>query len=303
MNAPTIANLPGVRRNVRLAPLTTYQIGGPADWFLAVQSATELEAAIDAARADNVPYFVLGTGANIIVSDQGIRGLVIHNQASRTVFHGNELTAESGATIESLIRLTRDRSLSGLEHFAGIPSSVGGAMRQNLHFLNPERTGTYYIASIVKAATVLNQAGERQTVDQKYFRFGYDDSILHHQMVIVLDVTFQLTSSTPTAIDHQIHENLAWRNAKQPQLSEYASCGSVFKKIEGAGAGRLIDQAGLKGYIYGHVQVSPKHANYLVNLGGATATEVMELIRHIQTTVKEKTGHQLEPEVGIVGEW
>ncbi len=296
-------NLDSAERMVRLAPLTTYQIGGPADYFLVVHSADELVNAVQAARLAALPFFVLGTGANILISDAGIRGLVIHNQANQATINGQQLTAASGATIADLITISTEANLSGLEHFAGIPSSVGGALWQNLHFLAPNRQATIYIADVLEYATLLDEQSKQLVVDRDFFRFGYDDSILHHRSLVVLDATFQLTAKPRAEIERQIQENLTWRRAKQPQLDEFASCGSVFKKIEGVGAGRLIDRAGLKGKSVGQVQVSEKNANYLANPGSATAAEVRQLIELIQREVKTKTGYWLEPEIGFVGEW
>jgi UDP-N-acetylmuramate dehydrogenase len=295
--------LAGLRQNVALAPLTTYNIGGPADFYCAVNSKIELAKAISNARNSNRPFFILGTGANVLISDQGFRGLVIHNQAANYRFNGDRLVAESGATISDLIEASTAYGLSGLEHFVGIPSSVGGAIWQNLHFLNPERTGTIFIAEIIESAQVVEESGKVRTVDQGFFKFGYDDSILHHRPIIVLEVTFKLHPRTTSKIRAQAQANLAWRRAHQPQLDEFASCGSVFKKIEGIGAGRLIDQCGLKGLRLGNIQVSDKNANYLVNLGGGKAADVRKLIAHVQAIVLKKTGYRLEPEIGFVGEF
>lgn len=296
-------SIPNLQQNVVLAPFTTYQIGGPADWFVEVHSAEELAGAVIAAREAQVPYFILGTGANILVGDKGIRGLVIRNCADHISFNEHAVSAESGATMEHLIAETTERGLSGLEHFAGIPSSVGGAIWQNLHFLTPDRQSTYFVESVVQSANVLLTDNSRQTVDAAWFNFGYDDSRLHHEEVIVLSVTFALSEKDSAEIAAQAEANLSWRREKQPQLDQFPSCGSVFKKITGAGAGRLIEQVGLKGKQIGQIQSSPQHANFLVNLGGGTAAEVRELITLIQTTVKEQTGHELEPEIRFVGEF
>lgn len=293
---------PHLQTNILLAPYTTYQIGGPADYFAEVKDTAELIDVIQAARAEQIPFFILGAGANILVSDKGFRGLVIRNLANNYSFHDTVLTAESGTTIEELIEACTRAKLSGLEHFAGIPSSVGGAMRQNLHFLAPNRKDTVFIGEIVIDGLVLNNKGDVHTVQKEYFAFGYDDSILHHTKDVVLGVRLQLTKSTKSRIEAQIVENLAWRNAKQPQLVDYPSCGSVFKKIEGVGAGRLIDEAGLKGKGIGGAEVSQKHANYIVNSGKATAKDVKDLIVLIQKEVEAKTGYLLETEISFVGE-
>ena len=299
----TSLRLPNLQHDVALAPLTTYQIGGPADLFVAVHSKDELAAAVLAAREAGVPWFLLGTGANILIGDRGFRGLVIHNRATHTSRDGTRLTAESGATIAELIELTASAGLSGLEHFAGIPSSVGGAIWQNLHFLALDRVRTLFIEDVVESAEILDSAGERRVVDRDYFAFGYDDSRLHHEEIVVLDVTFALAREPETAIRAQAAANLAWRAERQPPVEAFPSCGSVFKKIEGVGAGRLIDQAGLKGHRIGGAQISPKHANFLVNVGGATARDVLDLAGLARDEVRRQTGYELEMEIGLVGEF
>lgn len=301
--ATTQLTLPGLQHDVPLGPLTTYRIGGPADLFVEVGDKGALARAVVEARAAGISYFLLGTGANILVGDKGFRGLVIHNRAGATRTDGTRLTAESGATIVNLIALTAEAGLSGLEHFAGIPSSVGGAIWQNLHFLAPDRLRTLFIEDIVESAEVLDAENRRRTVDRDFFRFGYDDSRLHHEEIVVLDVTFTLTPKPKEAILHQARENLRWRAERQPPVEQYPSCGSVFQKIEGVGAGRLIDQVGLKGHRIGGVQISPKHANFLVNVGGATARDVLDLVALAQREVERQTGYRLEMEIGLVGEF
>ncbi|HET8522166.1 MAG TPA: UDP-N-acetylmuramate dehydrogenase [Thermomicrobiales bacterium] len=298
-----LLDLPNLQRDVPLAPLTTYRIGGPADWFVAVRNADELVEAVTAARREEIPYFLLGTGANILVGDLGFRGLVIHNRADHSAVNGTSVTAESGTVIADLIDKTARAGLSGLEHFAGIPSSVGGAVWQNLHFLAPDRVRTLFIEEVIQSAEILDEDGRRRIVDRDFFQFGYDDSILHHRPIVVLSVVFQLTPGLPDAIRHQARENLAWRAARQPPVDQFPSCGSVFKKIEGVGAGRLIDQAGLKGRQIGGAQISPKHANFIVNRGGATAQDVLALAGLAQAEVRRETGYALEMEIGLVGEF
>lgn len=299
----TTVTLPNLQRNVPLGSLTTYRIGGPADMFVAVHNADELVNAVRAARDAAIPYFLLGTGANILVGDKGFRGLVIHNRASAATVDGGFVTAESGATIADLIALTADAELSGLEHFAGIPSSVGGAIWQNLHFLAPDRQRTLFIEEVVRSARVLDAGNEIRDVDRDFFEFGYDDSRLHHEEIVVLDVTFELRPAPREAILHQARENLRWRAERQPPVEAFPSCGSVFQKIEGVGAGRLIDQAGLKGHRIGGIQISPKHANFLVNVGGGTARDVLDLVALAQAEVNRQTGYELQMEIGLVGEF
>lgn len=296
--------LPRLQHNVSLAPLTTYQIGGVAEDFVEVHTSQELAMAVRVAREAKVPYFVLGCGANILIKDGGMKGLVIYNKANNIEFipSQNQVWVESGAQIADLIEVCRDRGLSGFEHFVGIPSTVGGALWQNLHFLSPDRERTMYIEEFVLGARILDEAGKIQVVDHSFFQFGYDDSVLHHRTLIVLDVLFQLSPKPAGEIQAQMIANMNWRAEKQPQLWQWPSCGSVFQKNEGVGAGRLIDEAGLKGRRIGNAQISEKHANYIVNLGGATARDVLDLIELIESEVKTKTGYDLKPEIGIIGE-
>ncbi len=300
---PSPSIMPTIEKNVILAPFTTYKIGGPADLFAKAESTQELIDLVKMAKAKKWPFFILGLGANVLVGDKGFRGLVILNRAQKATFRSDLLTAESGAKISQLLESAKERGLSGLEHFAGIPSTVGGALRQNLHFLSPDRTGTIFIESILKSAKILDEKDKVEMVDKSFFKFGYDDSILHHRQIVLLEATFKLTFKPKAEIEKQIEANLAWRRAKQPQLEEFPSCGSVFKKIEGVGAGRLVDKVGLKGRRIGDAQISKKHANYIVNLGNAKASDVLALINLAQKEVSEKLGYLLLPEVGLVGEF
>ena len=295
-----------LRRDEPLSPYTTFRIGGPADLFYTTQTADDLATAVLAARELAVPYFVLGLGANILIGDKGFRGLVIRNRARHFQFsESGELWVESGAIVGELIPEAVERGWSGLEHYVGIPSTVGGAVWQNLHFLEPEpeRKRTMFIADVFKSCDLLTEEGERKTVGHDYMQFGYDTSILHTRRDIALAVTFQLERGD-TAVMHRImQENLSWRGARHPWLQFHPSAGSIFKKIEGMGAGRLIDQCGLKGYRHGDAQISHIHANIMVNLGKATATDVRELIAIAQDAVEKKFGVRLEPEIGFIGEF
>lgn len=293
-------------RNELLAPYTTFRIGGPADLFYSTQTAEDLASAVLAARELDVPYFVLGLGANILVGDKGYRGLVIRNHAGHFRFSDTgELWVESGAIVGELIPEAVERGWSGLEHYVGIPSTVGGAVWQNLHFLEPEpeRKRTMFIADVFKSSELLTEEGERKTVDRDYMQFGYDTSVLHHRRDVALTVTFQLERGDTANMHRIMQENLSWRGARHPWLQFHPSAGSIFKKIEGMGAGRLIDQCGLKGFRHGDAQISHIHANIMVNLGKATARDVRELITIAQDAVEKKFEVRLEPEIGFVGEF
>jgi UDP-N-acetylmuramate dehydrogenase len=231
---------------------------------------------------------------------------VIRNRASHFTFsNSGELWVESGAIVGDLIPEAVERGWSGLEHYVGIPSTVGGAVWQNLHFLEPEpeRKRTMFIADVFKSCELLTEEGERKVADADYMQFGYDTSVLHHRRDIALAVTFQLERGDVGAMHRIMQENLSWRGARHPWLQFHPSAGSIFKKIEGMGAGRLIDQCGLKGYRHGDAQISHIHANIMVNLGKATARDVRELISIAQDAVEKKFGVRLEPEISFVGEF
>jgi UDP-N-acetylmuramate dehydrogenase len=292
--------------SIPLAPYTTFRIGGPADVLYDAISADCLATAVTTARKLGIPWFVLGLGANILVGDSGFRGLVIRNVARHVEFHdGGLVRAESGTVIADLIPDAVARGLSGLEHYVGIPSSVGGAVWQNLHFLSPapERARTMFIAEVVRDVDVLDAGNGRRVIDREGMRFGYDTSILHDRGYVALAVTFELQPGDPADMHRVMQENLSWRGSRHPWLQHHPSAGSIFKKIEGVGEGRLIDQCGLKGFRIGGAQISHIHANIIVNLGGATAADVRDLISHAQRAVEERFGQHLEPEIGFVGEF
>lgn len=297
---------PRLKRHEPLAPYTTFKIGGPADLFFEADTADALAAAILTAREAEVPYFVLGLGANVLIADKGVRGLVIRNVASHFSFEEDgRLWVESGAVMQKLIPEAVRRGWSGLEHYVGIPSTVGGAIWQNLHFLSPapERERTMFIAEVFRSAELLTEESERRTVDAAYMQFGYDDTILHHRRDVVLSATFQLERQDPAIMHKILQENLSWRGARHPWLDWHPSAGSIFKKLEGVGAGRLVDQCGLKGYHIGDAQISHIHANIMVNLGHATAGDVRRLIAIAQQAVEKQHGVHLEPEIGFIGEF
>jgi len=297
-----------IEENKVLAPFTTFKIGGPADLYFEATSAEELAFSLRLADEIGIPSFRLGMGANILIGDLGVRGLVIRNSA-KTVSIDREsglLIAESGAIVyPDVIESAVAAGLSGLEHYVGIPSTIGGAMWQNLHFLSPppERERTMFIEEVVQEAEILTAEGESRTVDRDYFRFGYDYSILHDREDTVLSVTFRLAAADEAWMREVMEANLEWRRERHPPLDTEPSAGSIFKKIEGVGAGRLIDWAGLKGTRIGGAEVTHRHANIIINSGGATAADVRHLIAYIQKVVEKDQGYRLSPEIGFVGDF
>lgn len=296
-----------LERNVPLAPLTTFRIGGPADLLYRARTPDELATAVEVARELAVPHFLLGKGANILVGDAGFRGLVIRSEVGGIDFP-DDVRVEAGAGVETypdLINATVDRGLGGLHHFVGIPSTVGGAVWQNLHFLSPapERERTVFFEEFLESAEILTEDGERRTVEVEYFDFGYDYSTLHDTDDVVLSVKLRLVPTPREELLRVIRENLRWRDDRHPDLWLYPCAGSIFRKIEGVGAGRLIDECGLKGHVHGRAQIFHRHANIIVNLGGATAAEVCHLIELARKTVARETGYELVPEIGLIGEF
>jgi len=295
-----------VRRDVPLAPFTTFRIGGPARFYVEASTTRELVLALTAARETGVPHFLLGLGANILVGDGGFDGLVIRNATRRVAVDPVRglLTAESGAVFyPDVIGMAVAAGLSGIEHYVGIPSTVGGALWQNLHFLSPppERERTMFIAEVLQGADILAADGGRLTVDADWFRFGYDYSVLHDRDDMVLSATFRLEPADTETLRTTMAANLQWRRERHPPLDSEPSAGSIFKKIDGIGAGRLIDGCGLKGHRIGGAEVSPRHANIIVNRGGATAGDVRSLIEYVREVVERETGYRLEPEISLIG--
>jgi len=296
-----------LERDVPLAPLTTFRIGGPADFLFRARSPEAMVRVVRCARALDLPVLVLGLGANILVGDRGVRGLTVRCEIGGVEYlDGSRVRAGGGvAVFPDLIVATVERGLGGLHHYVGIPSTVGGAIRQNLHFLSPPpaRERTCFIAEVVETCELVSRAGELRTASRQELAFGYDYSLLHETGDVLLTATFRLQPDEPSRLRETMRANLEWRDERHPDLWLYPSAGSVFKKIEGVGAGRLIEQCGLKGRVLGNAQFFDRHANIIVNLGGATAADVRALIELAQTTVERELGYRLEPEIEFVGEF
>ena len=274
---------------------TTFKIGGLADEFCSAKSIDEIKELIEYAQNKQIPYFVIGNGSNILVSDKGIRGLVIKLSGDFADYEiaGDVIKAKSGALLSTLAKAALSESLSGMEFASGIPGSLGGAVYMN--------AGAYggQMSDIVKSVTYLEK-GEVKKID-KDFGFGYRKSLFADLGVIVLEAELQLQKGEASEIKAKMEDYKNRRTEKQPL--NMPSAGSVFKRPEGNFAGKLIEDAGLKGCKIGGALVSEKHAGFIVNTGNATCAEVMALIRHIQKTVKEKFGVELETEVKIEGEF
>jgi len=289
-----------LQENVSMASYTTAKVGGLADALLPVHSSAELEQAVEKMWELKVPFTILGSGANVLVSDAGFRGVVIHNRAHlvKIETHGEQPTvwAESGANFSSVSRQAALRGFSGLEWACAIPGTVGGAV-----YGNAGAFGSNTQACLVLAEILHPQSGHTEwTVDQ--MQYTYRSSWLKQNpgQVVILAARLKLTPGTPQEVQARMAEINAQRRKSQPPG---ASMGSMFKNPGGDFAGRLIESAGLKGTSIGGVEVSPIHANFFINRGDATANDYYSLIQLVKGTVKEKFDVDLQLEVELLGEW
>ena len=276
---------------------TTFRIGGNADYFVKPGNADEVAAVIAVCREYSIPYFILGNGSNLLVSDDGYRGMIINimdNMDSVTV-DGRIITAQAGAMLVRVSVMARDNALTGLEFASGIPGTIGGAVYMNAGAYGGE------MKNVVKTVRAIDEYGRIYELDSEKMDFSYRHSIVEERKLIVLEVTLELEHGSREAIDDRMKELAEARRSKQPL--EYPSAGSTFKRPEGYFAGKLIMDAGLRGYSVGGAQVAEKHCGFVINKGGATASDVVELIRDVQHDVDDKFGVTLEPEVKMLGEF
>ena len=274
---------------------TTFRVGGPADLMFLPASAQELCDALRLAREAGVPAQVLGNGSNLIVRDGGIRGLtiVLGEHFSDIRVEGKRLCAQAGALLSRVAAAAMEAGLSGLEFAGGIPGTLGGGCAMN--------AGAYggQISDVLVSAEVL-LGGEVRTLSLEEMQMGYRTTLPLREGGVVLSACFELERDDPDAIQSRMKELNARRRDKQPL--NLPSAGSTFKRPEGHFAGALIEGCGLKGCAIGAAQVSQKHAGFIVNTGGATAKDILQLIAHVQAVVRRETGVELEPEVKIMGE-
>lgn len=276
---------------------TYFKLGGPADLLTIVSSTQELVHAIENARTLGAPFFILGSGSNILVGDLGYRGIVIKNEARRISHQGTLVTAESGALVTQLVTYSNDHGLGGLEVFLSVPGTVGGAVYNNSHYRGGE--GELIGNTVVSGEILLD--GKTKTVDRDWFKFSYDSSSLQKTGAVLLTVTFRLENADPAVLTQRSLETLKRRNERQPIGQACSGC--TFKNVGGVSAGKMIDEAGLKGSRVGGALVSDVHANFIINDGSATVQDVLELMRQIRQTVAERTGIELIPEIFLVGEF
>ncbi len=291
-----------VAENAPMAQVTTFRVGGPADALVTIPDADTAAKLIALCRREGIPFFWLGNGSNLVVGDQGMRGAVLRldpKAAMVTLTDDTTIHCDAGMSLQRLCLFARDSGLTGLEFAYGIPGTVGGAVYMDAGAYGGE------MAQVVVSADCVSRDGERFTLTADELTLGYRHSNLMNyptdENPIVVGVTLSLQTGEREEIAAKMRDLIARRQEKQPL--EYPSAGSFFKRPTGHFAGALIEQAGLKGYRVGDAQVSEKHAGFVVNRGKATAKELCQLCKDVQTIVYEKAGVRLEPEVRFVGEF
>lgn len=274
---------------------TTFKIGGPADYFLMPDKGTDVGRIVKICKESAIPYFILGNGSNLLVGDGGYRGAVIqiYKNMSAVTVEGTEITVQAGALLSSVAAAAKNAALTGFEFAGGIPGTMGGAVVMNAGAYGGE------MKDVLTEVTVMDEEGEIITLPADKLELGYRTSIIKTAGYIVLEAKLQLKKGNPEVIRETMKDLTIRRTTKQPL--EYPSAGSTFKRPEGYFAGKLIMDAGLRGYTVGGAQVSEKHCGFVVNKGGATAADVMQLVNDVKKTVKDSSGVDLELEIKTLG--
>ncbi|HSL76240.1 MAG TPA: UDP-N-acetylmuramate dehydrogenase [Candidatus Limnocylindrales bacterium] len=287
-------------RDEPLARFTTMRVGGPADLFATAHNAFELRALVRFARQRSLPHVILGRGSDLVISDRGIRGLVIQDRAEGSRFDGERYTADAGVPMARAATETQKAGLTGLEFGLAIPGTIGGAVWANAGAHESD------VAGILTSARVLDAAGSESVVPAADLGLAYRDSRFKHPAgggppELILDATFQLEPADPDVIKARLDEIRRWRQSHQPL--GLPSAGSVFRNPDGDSAGRLIEAAGLKGFRIGGAVVSEKHANFIVNDQKGTAADVRRVGDHVRDVVATQAGVELVYEIEFVGDW
>lgn len=276
---------------------TTFRIGGPADYFAVPGDTDDVKKVIDLCKKEEVPYYILGNGSNLLVGDKGYRGVIIQIYKNMSEIHtdGNRIFAQAGALLSKVAAEALSHSLKGFEFASGIPGTLGGAVMMNAGAYGGE------MKQVLESARVLTPEGEIKTLKEEELDLGYRTSVIAKKNYIVLEAVIRLETGDAESIRSYMEELKEKRVTKQPL--EYPSAGSTFKRPEGYFAGKLIEDAGLRGFQVGNAQVSQKHCGFVINRGGATAAEVISLMGQVADKVEAASGVRLEPEVKRIGEF
>ncbi|HOQ00197.1 MAG TPA: UDP-N-acetylmuramate dehydrogenase [Acetivibrio clariflavus] len=292
-----IAGEENVKADEPMKKHTSFKIGGPADFLVTPCSVQSLCEVIKLCKKENLPIFIMGNGTNLLVSDKGIRGVVvkIYDNLNRYVVKDNFIEAYGGILLSKLSDIALENELTGLEFASGIPGTLGGAVAMNAGAYGGE------MKDVVVETEFIDKDGNLKVIRGEEHQFGYRTSFIQKQSAVAVKSVIRLRKGERAAIKALIDDLTVRRQDKQPL--EMPSAGSVFKRPEGYFAGKLIEECGLRGYSIGGAQVSEKHCGFIVNKGNATSKDVLDLIRHIQKTVKDKFGVELNTEVKIVGDY
>ena len=272
---------------------TSFKTGGKADLFVKAYLVEEIKSVLTIASKNNIPIFVLGNGTNLLVRDEGFRGIVLQVRIENIEIDGLNVIVGAGVKNAVLSKKLIDNSLTGFEFASGIPGTIGGAIKMNAGAYGGE------IKDIVSEVTYLDYEGNIHTINNSECEFEYRHSRFFRDKAIILQVKLRLENGNKSEIENKVKELLDQRKEKQPL--EYPNAGSTFKRGDGFITAKLIDECGLKGYSIGGAEVSEKHAGFIVNKNNATTKDILELIELVKTKVKEKTGNNIELEVEIIG--
>lgn len=284
-----------IRLQEQMADHTTFRIGGPADCFVQLENETQLKGILRYLGLAQIPHFVLGNGSNVLVSDEGYRGIILQigQKMNGISVSGNHIIAKAGASMAQAAHAALEHGLSGLEFASGIPGTVGGGAVMNAGAYGGE------MAQVVTRVNVVSREGELLELDNETMEFGYRSSSIRNNSFAVTEVEFCLRADEKENIRARMEDLAARRKEKQPL--DYPSAGSTFKRPEGNFAGKLIMEAGLKGFQIGGARVSEKHCGFVVNTGDARASDVRDVIKRIQEQVKDRFHVRLEPEIVFLG--
>lgn len=283
-----------IKKNESMAKHCTFKCGGESAIYVVPGSVEEVEQVVKTCKENNYPYMILGNGSNVLVRDEGYQGVVIeiNHRMSMIDVIGEEIVADAGAKLSAVAMTAYENDLAGFEFAHGIPGNVGGAVVMNAGAYGGE------IKDVLKWVKVLNHDGEIETIQAKDLELGYRTSVIAKKSMVVLQMCIELQIGSAGEIGQMMQILMQKRKLKQPL--EYPSAGSTFKRPEGYFAGKLIEDAGLKGYRVGGAMVSEKHCGFVINYDNATATDVLQLIDDVRDKVRQQFGVELEPEVKII---
>ena len=284
-----------IKIDEKLSSYVNFKVGGPADILLIPKSKEQVIKSVEVCKENKIPFYLIGNGSNILVRDGGFRGVVISLKEVNTIIvDGDKIEAECGAMLKAVSDKAMENSLTGFEFACGIPGTIGGAVFMNAGAYDGE------IAHVIESAEIIDEECNIVRLSNKDLDFGYRSSIVMKKGYTVLSAVFKLEKGQVKTIKELVDDLTNKRESKQPL--EYPSAGSTFKRPTGYFAGKLIQDAGLKGYSIGGAAVSEKHSGFVINKGNATAKDITDLIKYIQDEVKRQFGVELNPEVRIIGE-